>query len=321
MPSYLEWTGDWSRRPPAVITNATLYAFPFKASSAAMQKICTDLITTPSGGSIVATPWHPGSVPPFMLLLCANFPCITSSTAPDSEYGYISERDVGFFIPADLTVNGVHQGIHLINPILWVDNHAGVINGRETFGFPKVLGQLSWHPAQLQFAVDALVFGSYSPYEPATVERVLTVERVVPDWASILLGSSSYGINLSTASDVPTAAAQIVSQALALLGWSSASVGPFDRVRLALLRQFRSHLPPHAPAGAMTQVVQGAEFRITSISAIEILPTLLLLPSSVRLRLEKYDSIDLMTDFGVEVLTPLRVAVRLDCDLELDGTF
>lgn len=319
MPSYVEWNGDWSRRPPAVLKNARLYAFPFKASAVAMQKICTDLITTPSGGQVVATPWHPGSIPPFMILLCADFPCITSSTSPDSGYGYISERDIGFFIPVELTVGGFPRGIHLVNPILWVDNHAGVINGRETFGFPKLLGEISWHPGQLQFAVDALVFGEYDPEKPATVERILTVERLVPDFLSILLGSSSFGINLGTSGDVSIAAAQIIQQVFTLLGWSTPLVNPFNEIHLALLRQFRKHMPPHGLANAVGQAVQGAAFKITHLSAVELLPTLLLLPSSLRLRLEKYDGLDLATAFGVGTLTPLNVAVRVDCDLELDG--
>ena len=51
----------------------------------------------------------------------------------------MTERDVGFFVPAMVTAGDSRSFANLI-PYLYVNNMAGMLMGRELFGFPKLLG-------------------------------------------------------------------------------------------------------------------------------------------------------------------------------------
>lgn len=314
---YVDWVGDWSRLQPAVLTGARFYVFPLRVPLAPLQSICDQRIGAPSNQTVRATalplpPLHPQDT--LLLFAFADFPNITSQDPVERDKGFIRERDVAIFFPATVQVNGADKGIHLVNPFLWVDNPAGVINGRETFGFPKLMADIPWKASKLKFGVKTLVFPSHGPGTQATQKKVLATKRTGLLSCIPLLDMVEEAIqNLapnSVVADVMKDAQQFVSDALE----AGLSLSGFDTIKIPLLKQFRK-----IDDGVDTafQKVVWAQFLIQQIHGMSFYPKLF---GKQVLTLWDYDSAPIAKTLG---LAPgdidLGVGVRLDCDLVLSG--
>jgi len=296
-----------------VLTKARIIVFPLLGATDRLTAICQDRIAGPSGGRVRAAPLAIPLVNKSLLLLaCADFPHIASDDPQDSQLGYITERDVGFCLPVKLTVAGQDRGIHVVNPLLWVDNPAGVIEGREIFGFPKILATIPWETnGALTFEVDSLVFHRHSPTTAATIDWLLKVEPAG------LLGALATQTTAMNATDpIPDVTRRLVDGVLGVTAFANLGVAAtgFDRVRLALLKQFRA---VEAAAGdpVCYQDVVRAEFEIKQITGAW---THLL--GGRHLVVADHASVPIADILGIDFTTPLPFAVEVRADLRLTGS-
>ena len=105
--------------------------------------------------------------------MCADITNSFSTVPPDSNKGWMSERDFGVWVPV---VRNGRIGWYL--PYVFVDNVAAMVTGREVFGFFKQQAVLTMPPtprAPGMFAIDALVIPTFSPTSQAQNLRLLTI--------------------------------------------------------------------------------------------------------------------------------------------------
>ncbi len=179
-PDYIARGGDLVMAPPLELNGATMYSFLVSAELAALQAICDAQLNAVTGPDIIYKP-----LLPFAAIVCADISDSYSTVPPDSEKGWMSERDFGVWIPVvrgamtDGTwkaAPGASIGWYL--PYVFVDNVAAMVTGREVFGFFKQTATLMMPPAPDApgvFSVDALVIAQYSPESQAQVLRLLTL--------------------------------------------------------------------------------------------------------------------------------------------------
>jgi hypothetical protein len=119
---------------------------------------------------------------PMAAIVCADITKSFSTTPPDSQKGWMAERDFGVWIPvvAGTTSGGTWKpgriGWYL--PYVFVDNVAAMLTGREVFGFFKQTATLAMPPAPSgsgAFSIDALAIQNFSPSSEAAVVRLLTM--------------------------------------------------------------------------------------------------------------------------------------------------
>ncbi len=166
-PEYIARGGDLVMAPPLELNGATMYSFVVGADLAALQAICDQQLNAVCG---------PGTYKPLLpivAIVCADITDSYSTVPPDSEKGWMSERDFGVWIPV---VRDGKIGWYL--PYVFVDNVAAMVTGREVFGFFKQTATLMMPPepkAPGAFSVDALVIAEFSPESQAQVLRLMTM--------------------------------------------------------------------------------------------------------------------------------------------------
>lgn len=166
-PEYISRGGDLVMAPPLELNGATMYSFCVGADIAALQKICDEQLNA------VAGPGTYKPLLPLVAIVCADISDSFSTVPPDSEKGWMSERDFGVWIPV---VRGDTIGWYL--PYVFVDNVAAMVTGREVFGFFKQTATLMMPPSPSEpgvFSVDALVIAQFSPESQAQVLRLMTL--------------------------------------------------------------------------------------------------------------------------------------------------
>ena len=89
-----------------------------------------------------------------------------STTPPDSQKGWMGERDFGVWVPVVKYHGGKPGKIGWYLPYVFVDNVAAMVTGREVFGFFKQTATLAMPRAPSApgaFSIDALVIPKFSP--------------------------------------------------------------------------------------------------------------------------------------------------------------
>lgn len=169
-PEYIARGGDLVMAPPLALDGATMYSFVVNADLAALQKICDQQLNAVAGPGV----YKP--LLPIVAIVCADIAKSYSTVPPDSQKGWMSERDFGIWIPV---VRDGKIGWYL--PYVFVDNVAAMLTGREVFGFFKQTATLTM-PASpgssSAFAVDALVIPKFSPRAQAEDLRLMTLMSV-----------------------------------------------------------------------------------------------------------------------------------------------
>lgn len=177
-PDYIARGGDLVMAPPLDLLGATMYSFLVGAELAALTRMLDaqlNAVTAPAG-----TIYKP--LLPMAAIVCADITQSFSKTPPDSQKGWMAERDFGVWIPvvAGTMVHGAWKpgriGWYL--PYVFVDNVAAMVTGREVYGFFKQTAALAM-PATPRspgmFAIDALVIPTFSPSSQAENLRLLTM--------------------------------------------------------------------------------------------------------------------------------------------------
>lgn len=315
---YVNWTGDWSRLQPAVLTNARIYVFPIRVPIGPLKAICDQRVAGPSGGQCTAEPIPipiPGNQNETLLIFAfADFPDITSQDANESNMGFLSERDVGIFFPVEVKLEGDSQGVFVMNPFLWVDNPAGVIIGRETFGFPKIMSEIGWKPGKLEFDVKTLVFPTFDPTTQAVEKRILHMKR--DTWLPFFSFFESIVeevVELADDLGVDDVLEQAMQFVYDFIEQGLTATG-FHQIRIPLLKQFRNCVNGVDTA---FQKVVWAEFEITDIDGMFFYPEIF---SEHKLKLFDFPSTPVAAALGLGAGdVDLGVGIRIDCDLVLRG--
>jgi hypothetical protein len=163
--------------PPLELCGATMYSFLVGADLAALTRMVDSQLNAVTAR--VGTIYKP--LLPMAAIVCAGVNRSYSLTPPDSQKGWMGERDFGVWIP--VVAGSVEHGawkpgrIGWYLPYVFVDNVAAMATGREVYGFFKQTAALAmpaepWAPGM--FSIDALVIPTFSPSSQAEVLRVLT---------------------------------------------------------------------------------------------------------------------------------------------------
>ncbi|MBP9204031.1 MAG: acetoacetate decarboxylase family protein [Kofleriaceae bacterium] len=177
-PDYLLRGGDLCMSQPLALTGATMYSFLLGADHAALTRLVDAQLNPVAAGA----GWTYKPLLPMAALVCADITRSWSLTPPDSDKGWMRERDFGLWIP--VAAGRMRGGLFEVDRIAWylpyvyVDNVAAMITGREVFGFFKQTATLAMPPSPTtpgDFTVDALAIPHFAPSSEATVTRLLTL--------------------------------------------------------------------------------------------------------------------------------------------------
>jgi hypothetical protein len=182
-PDYIARGGDLVMAPPLDLLGATMYSFLVGADLDALTRMVDAQLNAVTAGT--GTIYKP--LAPMAAIVCADITQSFSKTPPDSEKGWMGERDFGVWIPvvAGSMAHGEWKPgrIAWYLPYVFVDNVAAMSTGREVYGFFKQIATLTMPPspsAPGMFAIDALVIPTYSPQSQAENLRLLTMTSREP---------------------------------------------------------------------------------------------------------------------------------------------
>lgn len=177
LPAYVERGGEQTFAPPWAATGVLLRTFFVLTDEAALQRQCDRYLNAPTGGK---TDYRP--VLPIALLAFAELTHLQSTSEPDRNRGWVSERDVAFWV---LTMSGrkdlgidLAQSLSFFQPYFFVDQPQALCTGREAVGFPKELSDIELsgpldRPGRL--SVTTNVSPSFDPSVRIAPREIVTV--------------------------------------------------------------------------------------------------------------------------------------------------
>jgi hypothetical protein len=178
-PRYVARGGDLVLAQPIQNDRVRSFAWFLDADWDALAALTRRAFTEPSGGAVDVRP-----LLPLVAVVCADIGHGQSMVAPDHDKGWATERDLGFWVPV---ARGRDDGerfhveqVGWYQPYLFVDNAAGVLTGRETYGFAKLPGvcRMPVRPGDpARFAVETLVIERFAPTSRAEVVELFRLER------------------------------------------------------------------------------------------------------------------------------------------------
>jgi hypothetical protein len=179
-PLYLERGGEQAIPPPYQFKNVGIHNFLIPANIAKLQSLCDRALNFPTHRRITYR-----VAMPYVLLAFVNNARLYSLNPQYQKTGWISEVDVGFWIPtlAYEMVGGVPipQRLVWFMPYLFVDNASAMVAGREIYGFHKMAGELVVpsieSPADF-FAVETMGIKQFAPESQWTRHRLLEVRCI-----------------------------------------------------------------------------------------------------------------------------------------------
>ena len=121
-PEYIVRGGDLVMAPPLELQKTTMYSFLVEADLAALTRLCDEQLNAVSGPGRIYRPMLP-----LAAIVCADVRRSYSRTPPDSEKGWMGERDFGIWIPV---VVDDKPAWYL--PYVFVDNVAAMVTGRRS---------------------------------------------------------------------------------------------------------------------------------------------------------------------------------------------
>ncbi|MGH6987604.1 MAG: hypothetical protein ACRED9_12310 [Caulobacteraceae bacterium] len=136
---YISWLGHGAAdlAPPGIFTDARANFFAFSASRPAMQSLA-DALLNPAGMGKVRY-----EVP--LGLAVASFMDIARCTSASEIMGWLPGRECALFVPLIETHRGhpLKTRFVLWAPYIFISYTIGMVTGREVWGWPKVLAEIS----------------------------------------------------------------------------------------------------------------------------------------------------------------------------------
>jgi hypothetical protein len=173
MPNYIRGGGNPIFQQPFNALGVEYYGFVLPADPAAIQRnYCDKFFNQPSGGAVDFAPFGP-----WMILVFNNLASLASTTPPDANKGWFSERESATWV---LLQERKSNRLYWSTPYIFVDNAYALCMGRETYGFPKSFAQfdISYFPEfSTYFAITTLLLEKYAPDSKGIWARLWTVTK------------------------------------------------------------------------------------------------------------------------------------------------
>ncbi len=170
--------GDLVLCQPIQNSRVRSYAWLLDADWDALEVMTRRAFTEPSGGAVEVRP-----LLPMVAVVCADIAHGRSDVLPDRDKGWARERDLGFWVPVarGRTEAGRFRidQVGWYHPYLFVDNAAGVVTGRETYGFSKNPGvcHMPTGPGDRScFSVETLVIEHFRPESQARIAELFRLD-------------------------------------------------------------------------------------------------------------------------------------------------
>lgn len=157
-PKFITRGGEQIYKQPFDAKGVQFYGFIFPTDEQAIQtRLCDRYFNQPFSNATDLTPLGPWS-----LLVFNNLASLASTEKPDSDKGWFSERESAIWVPL---WDNKRSKPYWFLPYILVDNSYALCMGRETYGFPKSVGQfnISYFPHQSSyFSADTIVVPDYT---------------------------------------------------------------------------------------------------------------------------------------------------------------
>jgi len=141
---YIQRSGDTSFSPPFEFIDVQAHLFFLDASQAALQRLADAVFNQPSGGAV-------RYVAPVgkILLACCDIGRSRPLAGPGSQYGYVAEQNLSFWIPLFAVSQPGRRDLRPIRvvwyqPYTFVNQDWAPSTGREVYGFGKSLAEISF---------------------------------------------------------------------------------------------------------------------------------------------------------------------------------
>lgn len=170
---YVERDNEIVYRPPYLQKDAFLSSFIVGSPHEKQQAILDRDLNNLTGGS----PYRYRAVLDNVALVLANIGQVRSTDPRDSTRGWVSEVDVCWWILAAAEKDGKLDHLVWYIPYIWVDSPYTMVNGRESFGFPKSFATSRIPKSETDlngtFFADALVLPEFTPQTEVQSKRIL----------------------------------------------------------------------------------------------------------------------------------------------------
>ena len=226
-PSFISWLGHGaaSLAAPGVFTDATMHMFGFEADQAAMQKT-VDTLLNPAGCGQVS---YEVALPLGMV----SFLDIAQCTSGTDVVGWLPGRETAFWIPLiEKHADPLDDRFVFWSPYIFISYTIGMVTGREIWGWPKVLADItvaSDNPADPVYACKT----TYFPTLAATT-------RGLTDTLFQITSTPGSGVAASLWTDAEDAVAGLIGTFLGgLAGKLAAALHLSPELPSVALKQFR----------------------------------------------------------------------------------
>lgn len=288
MARYVDRDNEIVYRPPYLQSDAFLTAWLVKGSREKQQAVLDQALNDVSGRK----PYEYKALLPHVAFVLASMGKVTSLDPRDAERGWVPEIDVCFWILAAAYEDGKLDHFVWYIPYIWVDNPYTLVNGRESFGFPKSFAttKMPTSPSDRgPFHADALVLPTYTPETEVQSKRIVDVVHVGPlgddAQAEASLGDDQTASwraivqkLLETVEDDVLAAEALLQELLT------------GKIPIVYLKQFRDCVEPTA---ACYQAIIESDTSIRSFGGAGFLPL------GWKITLHPYASVDIGAHLGV----------------------
>jgi hypothetical protein len=301
-PRYVDRDDEIVYRPPYLQKDAFLSSFLIRSGIDDQQKILDTQLNDLCGGQ----PYRYKAVLGHVALVLANIGQVRSTDPRDSQRGWVSEVDVCWWILTAAEKNGKIDHLAWYIPYIWVNNPYTMVNGRESFGFPKSFAssRIPTGPNDVdgEFFADAYVLKTYQPSTEVEKLRILTLQRGETNVvAEAVEGIAAFEkvvrqVVGHTIQDLELAA-QIVREVLSA------------KMPVVYLKQFRDVVDPTA---ACYQAI------IESNTTIHAFNGAGLLPFGFNVTTVPMASVDVAKNLGFDVSTNVDIAMWAKMDFSVD---
>jgi hypothetical protein len=327
--TYVERGGEPVTRHPFDLTGVRLFGFVLQADPLRLLEMCERTFNVPTSGREHYLP-----IGNHVVLAFTRITSIQSSDAPDDDLGICAEREAAIWVPVFDQRRG--RACWTL-PYIFVDEPAPMAGGREIFGFPKQLGDVTF-PKQEErpdsFNLCARCVAQFEPNSSMGLHQVLSVRRTnagaappqsgAHEWPHLGAGVAAMAQRARASRSAvphPHAAGGFLRLADALgrgglTRWigEARAVGlmlshmAFGRLPVVLLKQFRDVTDPRR---ACYQAVVDVEQEVLKFDGGS------LLPGKWQAKVEDLDGEPLQRDLGLPARSVADLAFQLDFEFRI----
>ncbi len=321
---YVQRGGEVVYRHPFLAEGVRMYGFVLEAHQANLTRAMYRTFTEPSDGEVEVEP-----LGRYVVLAFMATEGVRASEAPDDALGVVPELEAAIWVPVHDKSTGER---YWTLPYMYVDRSAAMATGRETYGFPKQIGDIvidgSDPPRSL--LARASTIRTFGPKAGVSDEDVISVARPALahapalEWTDASTVCHHFVADSNTARGAPAGRGplqSLVATGLSALEGSSRAFADAPEVAallmegflqgslpVLLLKQFRSCEDPDA---ACYQAIVHTDLTIKASRGAARLPDDYVVDLSI------LAGSPLVADLGLPTRSQPAVAFTLDFDFEI----